>query len=155
MSGRIYTPGEMIPIGYDGEINARERRIDISGLIAMWPGATPTLMIRRSGDEAAWPVVTRLAGRTLIWEIKAEDVAVPGRGEYEIQMRDAAEDILGKSARGEIIVHESLTGGGDPPEAAESWVANVLDAAQRAEDAEAVQPVERGLRIPAVRLFLI
>lgn len=132
----IFKTGQDLHIGVSGETNARTVQIDISEIQRMWPQGRPSLWIKRSGEKAGYPVYTTLSGSVLTWHIGDADVAIPGRGRYEIQMADAQTRLLGKSQTGSVYVDKALTcGDGTPPEAAQSWVAQVLEAADRAEDA--------------------
>lgn len=134
--GMIHRVGDTLLIGMSGEINARSVQIDIDNLISRWPQGRPSLWIMRHGDAEAYPVNVTIDGTVLTWHIAEADAAIAGWGRYEIQMTDAQTNLLGKSETGKIYVGRALTSGdGTPPEAAQSWVSQVLSAADRAEDA--------------------
>lgn len=136
MSDKVYKPGDVIPVGYEGEENARTAYIDIAPLREMWPQAAVQLLIVRPKESVPYPAAIADEGDRIAWTIRAEDAAITGHGSYQVLMRDSEGGILGKSTIGATMIKTSLPAStGETPEAAKSWVSEVLDAAKRAEDA--------------------
>lgn len=141
--GMIYSLSSPIPIGREGENEAREVAIDICQLVRTWPGLTPQLLAKRPGEADPYPCRTRVEDGVLIWEITDSDTAIPGMGECVIHMVGDG-GVIGKSRIARTVIKADISGAMQetPPDAAKPWVDNVLDAgskteaaAQRAENA--------------------
>ena len=80
-----------IMLGRVGENEARVVKFNVAPIRAEFPGATFTVLNRRPGDAAAYPVngqyVTQ-EGDSLLWTIQSGDVTVPGAGECEIRAEE-------------------------------------------------------------------
>lgn len=128
--------GKKVFLGRVGENEARVVRFSVGKMLAAFPGATFTVLNRRPCDAAAYPVndqYVSLAGDTVLWTIQSGDVTVAGTGECEIR---AEKD--GKILKSQIYMTETgraLDGSGTPPQPWESWVQQVKDDADRAEEA--------------------
>lgn len=132
----VYSLCGTIPLGYSGENEVREIRIDIAPYVRRWPELEPALVARRPGESEVYPCNARREGDVMVWTVTTGDTAIAGRGEVRLHMVDGAGRI-GKSA----IAGTRIDGGMEgeemdtPPEAAQPWVNDVLDAAKRAEEA--------------------
>ena len=79
-----------IPIGYEGEYNARSYPIDISDLLYMHPNGVPVLMVQRPGENSVYPAVnTTLENGHLVWHFSAYDAAIKGIGKAQVELIDA------------------------------------------------------------------
>lgn len=121
-------------IGYEGQSNARYEDIDISELLELWPDCTPSLIHKRSTDEASYPVVTELNGNILRWTFSLADTAIKGYGKAQIIMTNSDGTVVGKSQLIKTYTNRSLETGAAIPEAASVWVDKVLAKAQRIEE---------------------
>lgn len=136
MAGAIYTLTAQIPLGYVGENESREVRIDIGPYVRMWPGMTPQLVARRPGEKDVYPCKSRREGNVLVWTITHSDTAIDGYGEVRVVMM-GEEGEVGKSPIAQTYIRGGMEGEmrQDPPEAARPWVNEVIEAAQDAKDA--------------------
>ena len=149
-----------IDLGRQGENLARTIEIDVSSLLAQWPEAAISLLVKRKHDADPYVANTKVRDGVLYWPITAADTASAGDG--KVELRAVCGEVLAKSATGSTRVTASLTGNEtEPPEAAQGWVdqvleaeASVKDSTRRAEDAaeRAEQAAETlgGIRARAV-----
>ncbi len=149
-----------IDLGRQGENLARTIEIDVSSLLAQWPDAAISLLVKRKHDADPYVANTEVRDGVLYWPITAADTASAGDG--KVELRAVCGEVLAKSATGSTRVTASLTGNEtDPPEAAQGWVDQVLeagagirDSARQAEDAaeraEQAADMLSGIRARAV-----
>lgn len=149
-----------IDLGRQGENLARTIEIDVSTLLSQWPEAVISLLVKRKHDVDPYVANTEVRNGVLYWPITAADTASAGDG--KVELRAVCGEVLAKSATGSTRVTASLTGNEtDPPEAAQGWVDQVLeagagvqDSARQAEDAaeraEQAADMLSGLRAQAV-----
>lgn len=119
-----------IPLGYVGENEATEVQFDLSPYIMKFGDGSYTLMHKRNGEAEPYPVSTQRDGNTLKWIVRSADVAKPGIGTAAIILR--MQDQIVKDWYMETFVLNSIGISETPPEPWESWVAQVLAAADRA-----------------------
>ena len=116
-----------IDLGRQGENLARTVEIDVSGMLAQWPDATITLLVKRKHDAEPYIVDTTVKDGVLFWPITAVETADAGDGKLEI--RATCGEVIAKSATGSFRVTASLTGSGtEPPVTEHGWVEKVLAA---------------------------
>ena len=116
-----------IDLGRQGENLARTVEIDVSGMLAQWPDATITLLVKRKHDAEPYIVDTMVKDGVLFWPITAVETADAGDGKLEI--RATCGKVIAKSATGSFRVTASLTGSGtEPPVTEQGWVERVLAA---------------------------
>lgn len=116
-----------IDLGRQGENLARTVEIDVSGMLAQWPDATITLLVKRKRDAEPYIVDTTVKDGVLFWPITAVETADAGDGKLEI--RATCGEVIAKSATGSFRVTASLTGSGtEPPVTEQGWVEKVLAA---------------------------
>ena len=116
-----------IDLGRQGENLARTVEIDVSVMLAQWPDASITLLVKRKHDAEPYIADTAVENGVLIWPITKVETADAGDGKLEI--RATYGEVIAKSATGSFRVTASLTGGGtEPPETEQGWVEKVLAA---------------------------
>ena len=122
-----------IDLGRQGENLARTIEIDVSSLLAQWPEAVISLLVKRKHDADPYVANTEVRDGVLYWPITAADTASAGDG--KVELRAVCGEVLAKSATGSTRVTASLTGNEtEPPEAAQGWVDQVLEAEANAKD---------------------
>ena len=139
-----------IILGRQGENNATTIEIDVSEWLAEYPNATINILAERNGDTSPYIAVTSVADGILRWVITESDTALSGRGKAEI--RATIDDVIKKSAVAVTIVIPSLEGEPTPtpPEPAQSWVDEVLAAAEGIENMSATAEVDNNVGTPSV-----
>ena len=143
-------PGGSLPLGREGEQNARQICFDIAAL--GWrelygEEGSVQLIARRSTDTEPYPVAVTMEGDKALWTVSGADTAVPGHGKAEL--RYLLGDTVAKSITWSTFVSDALgEPAEEPPEAQQGWVDKVLqagadaeNAAQRAEAAASHQPI--------------
>jgi len=134
-----------IDLGRQGENLARTVEIDVSSMLEQWPEAEIVVLVRRRYDTAPYIATTEVRESVLYWPVTAADTAHAGIGKVEI--RAMCGEVLAKSMMGSVSVAASLTGDErEPPDAAQGWVAEVLEAGRMAaEGAATVQEAANAL----------
>lgn len=124
-------------LGYTGEANAQLIQIDVSKWQEKWTGASIDLMLALPGEKASYPAKTELQDGKLLFLPGYGDTQKPGHGAaYVVATKDGTHLAASDTVLTEIM-HKGR-GGDELPEAPEAqagWVADVLDAAHRAEEA--------------------
>ena len=116
-----------IDLGRQGENLARTVEIDVSGMLAQWPDAVITLLVKRKHDAEPYIADTTVDNGVLSWPITTVETADAGDGKLEI--RATCGEVIAKSATGSFRVTASLTGSGtEPPATEQGWVEKVLEA---------------------------
>lgn len=126
-------PGAALRLGYSGEHYARRIRFDVSDWEEIYGReGKAVLLVRRFNDDAPYIVPTSREGSYLYWTVQRVDVAVPGAGECELQY--LVGDVVVKDERWITSVEEAMDEpGGDPTAPEESYLAQVVKTADRAE----------------------
>ena len=129
-------------IGRVGENNSRPVPFYIGDILEKYPDAVFSLMHKRYGDQAGYPVNNTffdIEENLLIWRPQSGDLADEGIGELQIKATYNGDILKTKVYKTET--KEALDDSADPPEPWESWVEQIEDAAaaaeQAAEEAEA------------------
>ena len=116
-----------IDLGRQGENLARTVEIDVSGMLAQWPEAAITLLVKRKHDAEPYIADTTVKDGVLFWPITTVETADAGDGKLEI--RATCGEVIAKSATGTFRVTASLTGSGtEPPASEQGWVDKVIAA---------------------------
>lgn len=124
-----------LPLGWQGESNARLIDIDMSEWMRDWPNATVDMLVQRPGEEEYSPVEVKLQGGHLLWKPTRADVLIAGMGRAQIILTDA-NDVELRTRVVETIIGESLKGTeGEAPAHVNGWLHEVLQAAQDAREA--------------------
>lgn len=127
--------GGVLDLGRPGETQARVFIFDLTPWMDSFAtGGKVTLLARRPWEDASYPCVLSVDGKTAVWTVLSEDVALPGYGSAELRYEVDGKVILStiwKTAIGESLVDAM----GPVPDPAQPWVNLVLAAADRAEQA--------------------
>jgi len=128
------TKEKVIQLGRLGENEARIIRFPLEDVKKEYPNATFTLLNKRPGDPAGYPVIgVQIDGDYLLWTVQSADVAHRGNGECELIA--CQDNVIVKSYIYTTFTDNALDGSGNPPEPWESWVQQVKEEADRAEAA--------------------
>lgn len=124
-------------IGFQGEQNAQQIRINVEKWLEKWPDASIHLMLTLPGEKTSYPANTRIENGELIFLPGYGDTQKAGHGAaYVAATRDGTHLAVSETVLTEILPRGR---GGDiseeAPEAQAGWVADVIDAAHRAEEA--------------------
>ena len=106
-------------IGFEGENQRTQVRIDASPIFAEYPSATPSLTIRPV-LSAAYPVLVERDGDEVVWDIVAGNLAI--NGDAEMQLTFQTGDVICKTCIGKIHVRRSLQVTGDMPDPVAQWI---------------------------------
>lgn len=109
----------MLVIGFEGENNRAQVRIDCASVFEEYPHATPSLIVKPS-FSAAYPVVVDRDGTDVVWLITSEILSFTGDG--EIQLTFVKDQVICKSAIAKIRVCRSLQVTGDMPDPVAQWI---------------------------------
>lgn len=116
-----------IDLGRQGENLARTVEIDVSGMLAQWPDAVITLLVKRKHDAEPYIADTTVKDGVLFWPITTVETA--DAGDSKLEIRATCGEVIAKSATGSFRVTASLTGSGtEPPATEQGWVEKVLAA---------------------------
>lgn len=127
-------PNMRIPIGKVGEHDAL--RVVWPGIAAAWQDVYGDgvfqLSCKRYGDETPYPAVVAVDGKDVAWVVTDADCAREGVGYCELSY--IVGGAVAKSVTWVTLTFASLTGGlGEPPEAEQAWVDQVLMAGAAAQ----------------------
>lgn len=136
MANYVYAtdPRKPIPIGVQGENDARTVVFDIHKWIEDYGNGTPLLVHQRPGDAEPYPVTTAQKAGTVEWSVQQADIiaGAPGRAQLSYQV---GENIVARSPIYTTIAADEITNTTladyDP---AESWLNAILGAVQEAGD---------------------
>ena len=127
-------PGKTVVLGRLGENEARTVRFLVGNILYHFPAATFTVLNQRPGDADAYPVGNVVTeGNYVLWTVADADVAKAGSGQCEVVARQ--DGVIVKTVIFTTKTENALDGAGTPPEPWETWVDNVIGAAERAEAA--------------------
>lgn len=130
----VYVQGGPIPLGRQGENQAQA--VIWQGIAAQYAdlygeGAFQ-LMVARCGDAAPYPVVLTRDGDSLVWTVSDSDTAKSGVGRCELTYLVGGVVAKSKTWQTQVLASFTVDGSAEPPEPAQSWVQEVLDAATAA-----------------------
>lgn len=127
------SPGIVLPLGREGENNARQILFDITDWQAEFGAdGTVTLLAQLPDATDPYPVAVSVSGSTVTWLVSSADTSQPGAfGHAELQYRIG--DVVVKSSVWQTFISNALgTPSPIPPEPQQAWVDQVLEAAQQA-----------------------
>lgn len=127
----------MVDIGWTGENNATVISIDVKSWLGKWPDAQISLVVCRPKEDVFYPVIIEQKNHFAIWRVTLADVSIPGMGNAVLYAKSRNEDVIAKHPfrlRVNAALDSALK---DPPEVGREWLEQVLDAADRAEAAQA------------------
>ena len=127
-----------LPLGRQGENHAVRVEFPVSEWITEYGDGTFLLIAQRPTDRLPYPVDTELVGESVYWTVSDADTAKYGYGFCE--MRWIVGETVVKSQIWRTLILESMPDAGDAPPPYESWVNEVLYAAERTERAVSNPP---------------
>ena len=153
---RINRLPSLIPLGVQGEKNARVIEINVRPWLNEWPDARIEITHQRHGEDAPYIAAdTEVEDGILRWKIGLAETAIPGMGEMMVTAISPIDDAIVKTADTNTDILPSLPDAEleTPPDAHQGWVDRVLEetadnasqaesAAKRAE--EAAERAENG-----------
>lgn len=136
MANYVYAndPRKPIPIGVQGENDARTVVFDIHKWIEDYGNGSALLVHQRPGDAEPYPVTTAQKAGTIEWSVQQADIisGAPGRAQLSYQV---GENIVARSPIYLTIAADEITNTPlsdyDP---AKSWIDDLLDAVNKAGD---------------------
>ena len=130
-----------LDLGYQGENKARVIAIDMKAWLEEYPGAMVGMMIRRPEEDVFYPAALEMEDGIIEFEVTRSDVAIAGEGEAQIILTNK-DDVELRSRVVKTKISPSLTGTEvEAPPPQQTWVGEVLQAAQKAEEAVGHMPV--------------
>ena len=144
-------------IGRLGENEHRTFRFpDSCEVLAMYPEATVSVLVKRPGDSVAYPVApgyVKIRNGAVYWTVQSADLARIGRGNVELTFVDGT--TIAKNIIYDTYVDRALDGAGDPPEPWESWQTDIAqiageiahDRAEAGQAAEDAAEAQRGAEV--------
>lgn len=130
----VYVQGGTIPLGRQGENQVQT--VIWQGIVKQYAdlygeGAFQ-LMVARCGDAAPYPVALTRDGSSLVWTVSNSDTAKSGVGRCELTYLVGGAVAKSKTWQTQVLASFTADGSAEPPEPAQSWVQEVLDAAAAA-----------------------
>ena len=128
-------------LGYNNEQNARTVELDISEMLALYPSATPQLLVHKSEDYVNYIATTTADGGTLSWVVTAYDLSHQKNGTAQVvltQTGDSSEnDIVLASQVIPVKVEPGINdvSTSELPEPMETFLEQILAAAAAAQAA--------------------
>lgn len=109
---------KVLCIGFVGENERTQVRIDASTVFAEYPHATPSLAIKPPLGST-FPVLVDRDGTDVVWDVLNSDLQ--RQGDNEIQLTFIKDSVICKSFIGKARVLRSLKVDGETPTPVESW----------------------------------
>lgn len=130
----VYVQGGPIPLGRQGENQAQTViwRGIAAQYAALYGEGAFQLMVARCGDAAPYPVALTRDGSSLVWTVSNSDTAKSGVGRCELTYLVGGAVAKSKTWQTQVLASFTADGSAEPPEPAQSWVQEVLDAATAA-----------------------
>lgn len=130
----VYVQGGTIPLGRQGENQVQT--VIWQGIVKQYAdlygeGAFQ-LMAQRCGDAAPYPVALTRDGGSLVWTVSDSDTAKSGVGRCELTYLVGGAVAKSKTWQTQVLASFTADGSAEPPEPAQSWVQEVLEAATAA-----------------------
>ena len=135
------THDKPIQLGRQGENLVTRVKFNLLLFIQQFGEGNAKLLVKRAGDEVLYPAKLKQSGATATWEIGEEWTANAGRGYCELNWYVG--DKLAKSELFSTVVLASLEGKvmDNAPDPGDSYVADVMAAAAKAEDYATHPPI--------------
>jgi hypothetical protein len=133
ISSAINIPSSL-DIGKQGENAVTQVAFDFASWQEEFGDGDVQLLAIRNGDDSPYPVLLEIDGTTATWTVSDADTENKGLGKAQyIYMVDGA---IAKTAMFYTVVEQSIDGEEtDPPEPYQSWVDEVLQAAEDVKEA--------------------
>lgn len=130
----FYVQGGPILLGRQGENQAQA--VIWQDIVAQYADlygeGTFQLMVERCGDAVPYPVALAMDGSSLVWTVSDSDTARNGVGRCELTYLVGGAVAKSKTWQTQVLASFTSDGSAEPPEPAQSWVQEVLDAAAAA-----------------------
>ena len=125
-----------IPLGREGESNARPIEINVSDWLTDYPGSVVGLLLMRPGEDTFYPADAEVQEGVLHYTPSRADVELPGEGLAQIVLTNE-DDVELRSRVVKTLVEASLPGSAAeaPEEPMQPFVDAVLAAADQAKQA--------------------
>lgn len=124
-----------IRIGMQTENGVESVGFDATEWIALWPDMELSVWVCAPGSEEMYESVSRREGAIIWWDVSGEDTAKDGSGMVTVLgTTQTGKRKLSKQAETKIR-YSGMQSTGEPPQSQQSWYANAMDAARRAEEA--------------------
>lgn len=120
-----------IPIGFEGENDARTIVFDISRWIEDYGNGTALLVHQRPGDAEPYPCATEQKAGTIEWAVQQADLVTGGYGRAQISYK-VGDNIVARSPIYKTVACASISAA-EAGEPGQDWINDVLDAAAQAE----------------------
>ena len=111
--------GVIIPIGMVGENDFTRVIFDAEEVFKKHPDAQVTMKVQPP-KGGIYPATVTRDGNTVIWQVKAADVAHRGSG--ELQLTFTADTMVEKSYIARTDIKRSLVGNGPAPDPVQDWM---------------------------------
>jgi len=122
---------KVVVLGHRGEHLARCIVFDIADWQTSYGEGAVQLLALRSGEETPYPCAVSVQDGMVRWDVRATDVARPGRGRVELQYHAGGAVVKSETYR--TLTMEALGEAGPvPPDPEKDWVEAVLQAARDA-----------------------
>ena len=121
---RVKETTSKIPLGRQGENEARRIQFNLSAWQMEYGPGTAKLIHKRPGDKIAYPVQLQVEGAAAYWDVSEIDTENPGTGMCELTYY--VDEVVAKSITYRTVIDESMSGEiGNPPAGLPNWVDTV------------------------------
>ena len=121
-----------IPVGFAGENQHTQVRIDCKKAYEEYPTAVVSLIVKNPHGDA-YPAVTIRDGDIVSWNVTNSDLAYDGTG--EIQLTFTVGEVVKKSYVGRIRIEKSILSNGEAPDPIKTWIDEANEILDEVEDA--------------------
>ena len=122
-----------IPLGFEGENEFTEVRIDCKKTFDQHPDAVPSMTVTDPAGNKYPAVVTR-DGDVVVWQLAAGDLTTKGYGEIQIEfLIDGT--VIGKTDIARTRIERSIFPEGEAPEPVQNWVTHANETLAEVEEA--------------------
>ena len=128
----ITVTGSDFPLGRKGENLVTQIRFPIAGWAEKYGDGSFGLLAQRQGDANPYPVSITNDSEYVYWDVSSADTGVSGIGKAEL--RYTVGEALAKSVIYITRTAPALEDAVDPPAPYESWVNDVMAAAETVEE---------------------
>ena len=111
-------PSRLLVIGYVGENERTQVRIDCTAILTEYPHASPTLAIKPPVG-AVYPVVVSREDNEVVWNVSNADLQNEGDG--ELQLTFTKDGVVAKTVIGKLRISRSLLVTGEQPDVIQTW----------------------------------
>ena len=124
---------ETIPLGFEGENEFTQVRIDCRKTYDAHPDAAAALKVRNPvGTE--YPATVTKDGNEVVWNVTASDLTARGTGEIQL-MFTIGSTVIGMSDSAKTRIDKSITGSGTAPDPVQGWVDEANEVLEQVQEA--------------------